>query len=283
MKAIERLAIVLNASKPEVMELADYLQGIAEGLGVEVRRTEGYPVHGGFLEGQDACCVLGGDGTLLGVVPEAVTYGTPLFGINQGKLGFLTTYSVEEARSAFARLLSGDYRIVKRSLLECHTTDGSHALALNDAVAKSTDGSRLITLRVTCAEDQVTDYTSDGLIFCTPTGSTAYNLSAGGPIIMPDASVLTMTPICPHTLTNRSLVFPGGTRLRVEVLKSTSQPLLTLDGIQRFRGQQNFPFEVGIAGQCLHLLQPTGHSHFHILRNKLRWGYSEGPSVAGGG
>ncbi len=275
MKAIQRLAFVVNATKPGAVELAEVLAQSAIAQGVEAAMTTEYPIDSSMLEGIDACCVVGGDGTLLSVARAALHCQTPVFGINRGKLGFLATYSVEEAQSEFEALLSGNYRIVTRSVLECRTADGEQSYALNDTVIKSSDGSRLIGLRVSCGDEVVTDYYSDGLVFCTPTGSTAYNLSAGGPIVMPEAGVLTMTPICPHTLTNRSVIFPHPARLKVELLESAKPPLLTLDGAACFHGQHFFPFEVGIADQSLLLLQPPGYSHFRILRTKLKWGEIE--------
>lgn len=272
MKAIQRLVFVVNATKPGALELAEILAISARELGVDTLLCTDYPIGSDLLKDMDACCVVGGDGTLLSVARGALTWQTPVFGINRGKLGFLATYSVEEAQSQFETLIKGDYQIVKRSVLQCRTADGEESFALNDTVIKSSDGSRLIALRVTCGDEAVTDYYSDGLVFCTPTGSTAYNLSAGGPIVMPNAGVLTMTPICPHTLTNRSVVFPSGVQLKVELLESAGQPLLTLDGSPCFHGQHFFPFEVGIADKSLLLLQSPQYSHFRILRNKLRWG-----------
>lgn len=272
MKAIERLVFVVNATKHGAVELAEVLSESAREIGVTADICTDYPVGCDMLKDADACCVVGGDGTLLSVARSALTWQTPVFGINRGKLGFLATYSVDEAQTHFESLLQGNYKLVKRSVLKCRTTGGEESFALNDTVIKSSDGSRLIGLRVTCGDDVVTDYYSDGIVFCTPTGSTAYNLSAGGPIVMPDAGVLTMTPICPHTLTNRSLVFPHASKLKVELLESAGQPLLTLDGSPSFHGQHFFPFEVGIAEQSLLLLQAPEYSHFRILRNKLRWG-----------
>lgn len=275
MKAIQHLAFVVNATKPGAVELAEVLSESAASRGVDARLTTDFPIDENFLEGMDACCVVGGDGTLLSVARAALKWQVPVFGINRGKLGFLATYSVEEAQEQFEEILSGHYRIVTRSVLACRTATGEQSYALNDTVIKSADGSRLIALRVSCGDEVVTDYYSDGLVFCTPTGSTAYNLSAGGPIVMPEAGVLTMTPICPHTLTNRSVVFPHPARLRVELLETARPPLLTLDGAICFHGQHIFPFEVGIADRSLLLLQPPGYSHFRILRNKLKWGEIE--------
>lgn len=272
MKPLHRLAFAVNASKAGALELAELLAEAAHAVGAEVKVDANYPVSPGFLADVDACCVVGGDGTLLNVVPESLKWGTPVFGINRGKLGFLATYSVEEAEAEFTSLLAGNYQLVQRSVLECKNARGECAHALNDAVIKSADAGRLIELRVECGEHLVTDYYSDGLIFCTPTGSTAYNLSAGGPIVMPDAAVLTMTPICPHTLTNRSLVFSGSAPLRIHLQQTLGHPLLTIDGHLRFSGPEYFPLSLGIAETSLALLQPLDYSHFRILRSKLKWG-----------
>lgn len=264
---------MVNASKHGALELAELLAEAARAAGAQVRVSNQYPVEEGFLKDVDACCVVGGDGTLLSVVPESLRWETPVFGINRGKLGFLATYSVEEAEAEFELLLSGHYQIVKRSVIECTSASGETSLALNDVAIKSADAGRLIELRVQCKGDLVTDYYSDGLIFCTPTGSTAYNLSAGGPIVMPDASVLTMTPICPHTLTNRSLVFSDHMELGIELITgAANNPMITIDGCKRLQGADYFPLTIRIAQEPLSLLQPKAYSHFRILRSKLKWG-----------
>lgn len=272
---LQSVAFVVNAAKPGAAELASFLEGVCEQNGVTHRRSTDYPLPESFLEGVDACCVLGGDGTLLSTVPGSMRWHTPVFGVNQGKLGFLATYSVEAIREHFVAVLHGDYVIHKRSVLHAETADGRHALALNDVVIKSADGRRLIGLEVRCDEDLVTNYQCDGLIFCTPTGSTAYNLSAGGPIVLPGAEVLAMTPICPHTLSNRSVVFTQGSVLRVKALESALAQV-TLDGAQRFEDGDVFPLKVYISRRELPLLLPPDHSYFSILRQKLGWGGEPG-------
>ncbi|WP_309400944.1 NAD(+)/NADH kinase [Cerasicoccus maritimus] len=268
---LKRIAFIINGEKPLAGELADFLEGVCREHGVESVRSSDYPISEGYLEGADACCVLGGDGTILSAAPESMRSGVPVFGVNQGKLGFLATYSPATIREQFAAVLAGKFDIEKRSVLHCVTADGQHSLALNDAVIKSAEGSRLLGLQVFCGDTLVTEYYSDGLIFSTPTGSTAYNLSAGGPIIMPGAEVLVMTPICPHSLSNRSLVLTRDSELRVCVMEA-AQAQVTLDGAQRFDGDEYFPLKIYISRRELPLLLPIGYSYFSILRQKLRWG-----------
>ncbi|GHC08173.1 NAD(+)/NADH kinase [Cerasicoccus arenae] len=268
---LSRIAFVINREKPLAGELADFLEGVCAEHGVESTRSSDYPIAEGYLDGADACCVLGGDGTILSTAPESMRSGVPVFGVNQGKLGFLATYSPASIREHFVAVLQGEFDIQKRSVLHCTTADDQHALGLNDAVIKSADGRRLIGLQVWCAGTLVTEYYSDGLIFSTPTGSTAYNLSAGGPIIMPGAEVLVMTPICPHSLSNRSLVLTRDSVLKVSVMEN-AKAQVTLDGAQRFNGQEIFPLQIHISRGELPLLLPRSYSYFTILRQKLRWG-----------
>lgn len=270
--SIHRIAFVVNANKSGARQLAEKLADTAVKSGREVRLTQDYPLQRDFLADMDACCVLGGDGTLLSVVEESVRHQVPVFGINQGKLGFLATYAPETAIQSLNGILEGNFQIVHRSVLRCTPAGGPSRIALNDIVFKSADVSHMVALEVFCDEELVTDYYCDGLIFCTPTGSTAYNLSAGGPIVNPGATVLTMTPISPHTLTNRSVVFPGKAHLRVWNVNNADNVLVTHDGSPFPREEVHFPLEVCFHDQGFPLLQPLDHSHFHILRHKLRWG-----------
>ncbi|MGE9293338.1 MAG: NAD(+)/NADH kinase [Puniceicoccales bacterium] len=271
MKPISKIALVVNAQKEGAHRLGDMLASLCSEAGVESRLTTSHPLEKDFLKGVDACCVLGGDGTLLSAVPESMTHQVPVFGINQGKLGFLATFSVEEAQWQFKRILEGEYIIEERSILECTSAGGEVAYAFNDVVLKSTDIQRLIGLRVSCDGELVTDYWADGLIFCTSTGSTAYNLSAGGPIIHPHSNVIGMTPICAHTLTNRSMIFPSKSQLCISCSPKGKPPVISVDGNLAFQGCQ-LPLSVRRAEKTVPLLQPPNYSHFRILRSKLMWG-----------
>jgi NAD+ kinase len=269
LKQIKKLAFVVNKTKSGAVQLAESLKYEAITQGVEIKMTDDYPLPDGFLDGQDACCVLGGDGTLLGIVKESIKSDVPVFGVNQGKLGFLATYTQSEIRNELSRIIQGDYKIDYRVLLELITENGRHFNALNDIVIKGHKTSAIITLKVYCNNEFVTPYRCDGLIFATPTGSTAYNLSANGPIIDPGAEVIVMTPICPHTLSNRSVIFSHDETLQVDPIEPMD-PVIVIDGreVTKFYGA---PVKIKIATQFLQLLQPINYSHFHILRNKLNW------------
>jgi len=271
MPPIRRLAFVVNEQKPGASDLARVLMAAAGHAGVEYSHTARFPLAPDYLRGYDACCVIGGDGTLLGVVKEAAHAQVPVIGVNRGSLGFLTTFSAEEARTHFSALLAGGYRIGQRALLDCSTGPGLHDLALNDVVIKDEVNSRLVRLEVFAGEELVTDYYCDGLIFSTPTGSTAYNLSAGGPLIHPAAEVVAMTPVCPHTLSNRSIIFRADVKLRVFNRMDHSRLLVAMDGQRNLTFCQGAPVEISISPLRLSLAQRSDYSHFSVVRTKLQW------------
>lgn len=165
MKPIRRLAFVVNAQKEGADQLARELAAIARANGVRLRRTSRFPLPSGFLRGVDACCVIGGDGTLLGVAREAALAQVPIIGVNRGSLGFLTTFSAEEARVRFSELLKGAFGIDHRAVLQCAAKGSRPELALNDILIKDEKNSRLVRLEVHADGDLVTDYLCDGLIF----------------------------------------------------------------------------------------------------------------------
>ncbi len=272
MKPIRKLAFVVNEEKAGAPALARELIAVARDLKVTLKQTTRFSVPRGWLRGFDACCVIGGDGTLLGVANEAAREQVPIIGVNRGSLGFLTTFSADEARSQFAGLLAGGFRIAHRAMLDCSTRPGAHDLALNDVLIKDEINSRLVRLEVFADGELVTDYICDGLIFSTPTGSTAYNLAAGGPIIHPAAGVIAMTPICPHTLSNRSIIFRDQVCLRIFNRTDRSARLLVaMDGQRNLKVSANSPVEITIAKSRLPLAQRIDYSHFSVVRTKLKW------------
>lgn len=271
MPPIRKLAFVVNEQKAGAPELAAALMALAGQVGVETRSLSGYPLPEGFLKGQDACCVIGGDGTLLGVARESAREQVPLIGVNRGSLGFLTTFSADEARACLGELIAGRFQVTHRALLECSTGPGQHDLALNDVLIKDQINSRIVRLEVFADDELVTDYYCDGLIFSTPTGSTAYNLSAGGPLIHPGADVIAMTPICPHTLSNRSIIFRNGVTLRVYNLNGDSPLLVAMDGQRNLKVCATSPIEISVSAQRLPLVQRLDYSHFAVVRSKLKW------------
>lgn len=276
MQPIQNITFAVNTTKPGAEEAARYLAGIAECEGVQTTISSDYPLKPDTLQGQDLCCAIGGDGTLLGVLDAALESGAAVLGVNLGKLGFLATFSAEEAAKDLPQLIKGHYDIAERSVLRCTTRSGESVFGLNDVVLKETDGSGLIRLQVSSNGNPVSEYHCDGLIFSTPTGSTAYNLSAGGPIIGPKVSAIAMTPICPHTLGNRSVIFDNSSQIRVSHLEPGPSPRITIDGRVRFKSEDNFPIEIAVADRSFRLMQNPDHSHFAIVRDKLHWG---GPTI----
>jgi len=271
MKPLRRIAFVVNAQKEGADQLARELATIARKCGVSFRRTSRFPLPSGFLRGVDACCVIGGDGTLLGVAREAALAQVPIIGVNRGSLGFLTTFSAEEARMRFPDLLGGGFRVDRRAMLQCSAKGSRPELALNDILIKDEKNSRLVRLEVHADGDLVTDYLCDGLIFSTPTGSTAYNLSAGGPIVHPGAGVIAMTPICPHTLSNRAIIFRDSVQLTVINRSPGARLFVLADGRHKLLPGKDLPITISLAKRSVPLAQLPGYSHFAIVRKKLMW------------
>ncbi len=272
MEPIQTICFAVNTTKPGAEDAARYLAGLAECEGVKTCITTDYPLPTDALAGQDLCCAIGGDGTLLGVLDAALESGAAVLGVNMGKLGFLATFTQEEAAKDLPALIQGHYSIAERSVLCCTNQAGESVYGLNDVVIKETEGRGLIRLCVSSNGNTVSEYHCDGLIFATPTGSTAYNLSAGGPIIGPLVSAIAMTPICPHTLGNRSVIFDQSSKITVSSGEDAPNPRITIDGRNRFKGDTNFPISITVAQRKFRLMQNPDHSHFAIVRDKLRWG-----------
>ena len=271
MPPIRRLAFVVNRTKRGAHDLANDLMALARTAKVKTRLFARPPLPEGALIGFDACCVVGGDGTLLSAAREAARAGVPVIGVNRGSLGFLTTFSAEEALAQFPALLAGDCRLASRSLLACRTGPNQEDIALNDIVIKDENGSKLVRLGVYADGEFVTDYHGDGLLVATPTGSTAYNLSAGGPILHPDADAIALTPICPHTLSNRTVVLRSGVKLRIESRAEGARLLVAMDGQRNLVTCAGRDIEISRAESRLTLVQKPGYEHFEVLRSKLGW------------
>jgi NAD+ kinase len=271
MKPLRSLAFVVNADKPGAVGLAEELVAVARDQGVRLKQTTRFPIPQGFLHGFDACCVIGGDGTLLGVVREAALEKVPIIGVNRGSLGFLTVFSPDEARADFIELLKGRFLVDRRAMLACSVGGGPVSLALNDILIKDEQNTKLVHLEVFADGELVTDYLCDGLIISTATGSTAYNLSAGGPIIHPDSDVIAMTPICPHTLTNRSIIFRDSVKLQVHNRTRGTRVLVGVDGHGEIKASTDDSIDISISKVRLPLAQQKGYSHFAVVRTKLKW------------
>ena len=227
----------------------------------------------------DLVVVLGGDGTLLSMADCIGTAGTrvPILGINFGNLGFLTEVTLPELFEVLELAVTGRARVEERMMLQSMTerrgADLGHHIALNDVVITKAARTRMIDLLVSVGGEFVTRVKADGLIVATPTGSTAYNMAAGGPIVQPNVDALILTPIAPHTLTNRPLVIPGASAVRVQpIIESGDEVFVTFDGQAGFQLEEGDDIRIGRAERPLRLLRPSTRSYFEVLRQKLKWG-----------
>ncbi|MES2310451.1 MAG: NAD(+)/NADH kinase [Verrucomicrobiota bacterium] len=217
--------------------------------------------------------VAGGDGSLLGVARAVYPKQIPILGINLGRLGFLTSVRKENLAEAFDKILHGKTVQSPRNLLEVYLQKENRFLgpALNDVVVVRGESSKLVHIRVTRDKTLVTEYRSDGLIVSTPTGSTAYSLSAGGPIITPETDLISLTPICPHTLTNRSLIMSPEGKLLVDIVAPSATVTVQVDGeiLARLKPGEGIRIQKGKKRILLAYLE--GYDFFEILREKLKW------------
>jgi NAD+ kinase len=227
----------------------------------------------------DMVLVLGGDGTLLGMADRICEAGLsiPILGVNFGSLGFLTEVTLPELYPALEAAVTGRAGVEERLMLQSATTRRTGPrvtnIALNDVVVTKTARSRLIDLSVWVGDEFLTRVKGDGLIIATPTGSTAYNLAAGGPIVEPSVSALLITPIAPHTLTNRPIVIPSSSSIRVQpLIEDRDELYVTFDGQAGYQLQSGDEIVVSAADTPLRLIRPSTRSHFEVLREKLKWG-----------
>ncbi len=224
----------------------------------------------------DLLIVLGGDGTLLSAARALGTHKVPILAVNLGGLGFLTSVTLDELYPMLEQILAGQHRTGERMMLEAEIMrEGKSAerhTALNDAVANKGALARMLDFDVAVDGDHVGRYRADGLIVATPTGSTAYSLAAGGPIVHPGLDAFVITPICPHMLTNRPLVIPDTSRVEIDFSPAAEPVYVTMDGQI---GIQLLPMDALLirkSASKVALVQPPRKTYFEILRSKLRWG-----------
>jgi len=287
MSAIKEIGILTKTSSPHADDVMAKLVPWLTGRGVKVRMQPEYGslADGGAVaaprdnipDGVDMVLVLGGDGTLLSVARLLEDADQPILGINLGSLGFLTELGLDEIYGSLERVLEGEYTIERRVRLKASLhREGEqigHYQVLNDVVINKGALARIIDLQ-TCVDDQkVTNYQADGLIISTPTGSTAYSLAAGGPIIDPTLDVIVVSPICPHTLTNRPLVIPGGSRVELCLRSDSGAVFLTLDGQEGTRLQQGDCVRVQASERKVNLVRTGVRTFYDVLSTKLHWGH----------
>jgi NAD+ kinase len=288
---MKRIGIIAKQNKPEAVPIVRNLIEWFQPKKIEVYIEEGmgnlFTPHPSatnlcFVEKKEIpsyaemIIVLGGDGTLLSVARLVEDHDVPILGVNLGGLGFLTEITLEELYRVLERVVQGDFVTDERVVLNAAVIRRGERLAefvvLNDAVINKGALARIIDLETTINGEYLTTFKSDGLIISTPTGSTAYSLSAGGPIVYPSLHCIIITPICPHTLTNRPIVIPDDVEIRAFLKTKQQEVILTLDGQQGFSLEFEDVVEVRKAeGRILLIKSPYRH-YFEVLREKLKWG-----------
>lgn len=220
--------------------------------------------------------VLGGDGTLLSVARLIEERDVPILGVNLGSLGFLTEIGMDELYPVLENVIRGDFTVENRIMLDVFIyREGkmvANYCALNDVVINRGTLARIVYLEIKINGLYVTTYRSDGLIIATPTGSTAYSLAAGGPIVYPTMNALILSPICPHTLTNRPIVIPDDVKIEINLITPDEGALATLDGQVGYSLNYRDSIEVRKAKNTIKLIQSPGKNYYEVLRKKLKWG-----------
>ena len=278
------IGIIAHTGKPGVAELVNAIAqefsrfSITTLLEKETARLAGKKSGQSIAElgaATDLLVVAGGDGTILRVVGQLGDAIKPIFGINVGSLGFLTCASSATYREAVDCMAKDRINFSQRALLEARVRLGekqtAKMLALNDAVLSRGELSRLVLLRTRVNGEALTEFNADGLIVATPTGSTAYSLSAGGPILDPESGVFVITPICPHVLTNRSIIVAEGSIIEIEASDPDYPVFLTLDGRKPIHVERGSIVSIRKAKKTLPLASLPDASFFSVVRQKLKW------------
>jgi len=281
MDNIKQVGIVIKPHAPRVEEMLVELIQYFKSRGIEclledvaaskIQHTEGVPRES--VPGQvDLVIVMGGDGTLLSVAHLCAQKNVPVMGVNLGKLGFLTEVPLDEMYVTLDAFLEGNINIISaRQMLEAHTKGGTF-FCLNDFVINKGALARMIQCAIWIDGKTIATSKADGLIISTPTGSTAYSLSAGGPIIQPNIPAFIIAPICPHTLSFRPMVISAESTLKIELVTGGEEVWFTLDGQRGGRMEVNDVVEVRRSRYVLSLISSPKRNYFDLLQEKLGWG-----------
>ncbi len=266
--------IITNSENQEALDFAEQICHFLKEKNISVTINKIAPHH-------DIIIVLGGDGTLLHIAEQAARYSIPVIGINLGHLGFLTELTKSEAISSLKTILSNDIIVENRLMLKASLQQQSHntvlGYALNDVVINKDANDRILYLSVKANDTLITTYKADGLIFSTPTGSTAYNLSSGGPLVFPGLASILVTPICPFMLSSRPILLPSAITLRTsfDPPNFRKKANIIIDGQKSVMMGEHDTLLIQPAEHPLQLIVPPHRDYFSILRNKLHWGISE--------
>lgn len=275
---IATLAVFRKKTTPLARDVAHHLEDWARERGLEVLDEDGLVrrLASAGCAGVDLLVVLGGDGTLLSAVRALDGCEVPILGVNLGHLGFLTEIGLEELYPTLERVLAGGVSAEPRTTLEGTVERRGEVVGryhvLNDIVVNKGTLARISELEVRVDGRYLTNYRADGLIVATPTGSTAYSLSAGGPILSPQLPAVVLCPICPHTLTHRPLLLDDSAVVEVRLVSKNGEVFLTLDGQEGFELQEDDVLRVTKGPRRVLLVQSAGRDYFQLLRTKLVWG-----------
>ena len=289
--SIKRIGIVLKPHQPDALnticELAAWLsqRSIALVGGPEIERLRIEEKTGCAVEevaaeelaaNVDLVLVLGGDGTMIAAARMMGETEVPVLGVNYGGLGYLAEFRIEELYNALESIMAGNYRLDRRVMLDVELQRGdapaTRNRVLNDIVINKSALARIIEIEAYLNHQFVNSFRADGLIVSTPTGSTAYNLSAGGPVIFPSMNAVVITPICPFTLSNRPIVVPDDAVIELCLKTEREDVALTLDGQVGFPLQVDDRVTIRKSQITFNIVQPMNRNYFEVLRDKLRWG-----------
>lgn len=291
MSPVKRIGIVLKPNQPDalrtVCELVTWLNergitlvGTPELERQQIERETGCAVEHSQPEelagNVDLILVLGGDGTMIATARMIGDREVPVLGVNYGGLGYLAEFRIEELYQALDSILSGNFRLDRRVMLGMELQRGGELITrnrvLNDVVINKSALARIIEIEAYLNQRFVNSFRADGLIISTPTGSTAYNLSAGGPVIFPSMNAVVITPICPFTLSNRPIVVPDDATIELLLKTDQEEVTLTLDGQVGFSLNVEDRVVIRKSSVTFNLVQPSNRNYFDVLRDKLRWG-----------
>lgn len=281
---MSKVSIITNLSKDKDLKMTELIVEWLEKRGFKVllleeaanrlKRKELGCNNKEIYSQCDYAIVLGGDGTLLGAAREAVNYETPLLGVNMGHLGFITEVEVRDVFAALEKICKKEFTIEERLMLEAQVTkEGVNTdvfYCLNDFGITKGILSRIITLKVYVNDEYMDTYNADGIVISTPTGSTAYSLSAGGPIVNPKIGAIIITPICPHSLGSRSIVISKDEVVMVDVADDNQGVYLTTDGQRGFKLKNGDRVIIRKATHTARLIKVFNRSFYDVLRNKLK-------------
>ncbi|KIM10571.1 MAG: inorganic polyphosphate kinase [Sulfuricurvum sp. PC08-66] len=283
--SVTRVGIVVRPSSPQLEPMYTTVKANFEAFGVEVYLDQSSAMMLG-LERSEVCreftwlcthcdmlVTLGGDGTLISAVRRSMEFDIPILGMHAGKLGFLADIDPMHSREFIEKIVHNEFRIDKRLTLEAQIigAKGEQTLyAFNDVVITRPSISKMIHLDASVEGKLFNTYFGDGIILSTPTGSTAYNLSAGGPVLYPLTPAFILTPICPHSLTQRSVVLPG--HMQIEFKTHDEQAVMAIDGQDMYEFNSEDVIKIKVSSKHAKLVHRVEHNYFDVLREKLKWG-----------